>query len=251
MLGEPTPTQADIHFRLFGIPVRIHPLFWLVTALLGANSAGVRELFTWIAAVFVVILIHEIGHALVIQAYGCHPWIVLYGLGGITAHDPAENYRSKAATPLGQITISLAGPFSGFLLAAILVAALYLAGFKKDVYFLPIIDGWKSNLQPIWLEPTLLAMLVNRIFFVSVFWGLVNLLPIYHLDGGQIAREILHYFNPQSGISQSLMLSIVIAILFAIYGLFQLQSWFVCLFFGFLAYESFTAFQAYSQGGRW
>ena len=35
MLGEPARTQYDLHFRLAGIPVRVHPLFWLVAALLG------------------------------------------------------------------------------------------------------------------------------------------------------------------------------------------------------------------------
>ena len=29
MLAEPNRTPYDLNFRLFGFPVRIHPLFWL------------------------------------------------------------------------------------------------------------------------------------------------------------------------------------------------------------------------------
>ena len=44
MLAEPERTPYDVNFRLFGFPVRIHPLFWLGTALLGASwlDAGVE-----------------------------------------------------------------------------------------------------------------------------------------------------------------------------------------------------------------
>ena len=130
MLGEPGPTQGDIHFKLLGMPIRIHPLFWLVAVILGANSGGVIEVLIWVAAVLVSILIHELGHALVIRAFGFHPWIVLYGMGGLTIHDPAENYNSKANTPLGQISISIAGPLAGFLLAAVLLGSALFGGIS-------------------------------------------------------------------------------------------------------------------------
>ena len=39
MLGMPTPTPFDLHFRLLGIPVRVHPLFWLVGAAILALTA--------------------------------------------------------------------------------------------------------------------------------------------------------------------------------------------------------------------
>jgi stage IV sporulation protein FB len=247
MLGEPAPTQGDIHFRLFGIHIRIHPLFWLVAVILGANSSrGVTELLLWVAAVLISIMIHELGHALVIMAYGFHPWIVLVAMGGITCHEPSENNRSKANTPLGQISISFAGPAAGFALAGILIAAIYLAGHSENLLFiLPF------HILPFWLEATRVAELVNNIFFISVFWGLVNLMPIYPLDGGQIVREILLYMNPRDGISQSLILSILTAGLVAVFGLLRLHDWFLAMFFGYLAYESFVTLQSYSRGGRW
>jgi stage IV sporulation protein FB len=247
MLGEPPPSQGDIHFGLFGIPIRIHPLFWLITLVLGANSSGVPEVMMWIVAAFVAILIHELGHGLMVKAYGFHPWIVLYGMGGVTCHDPSERYSSKANMPLGQISISIAGPAAGFLLAAALVILLFAAGHRDEVQFARIFYVIPF---PIWLKGTLIGELTNNIFFISVFWGLLNLLPIYPLDGGQISREIMLFLNIKDGIRLSLMLSIVTAVLIAAFGLIQLRSMLMAFFFAYMAYENFMMMQAYSHGGR-
>jgi stage IV sporulation protein FB len=259
MFGEPAPTQGDIHFRLLGLPIRIHPFFWLVAAILGANSGGALEVLIWVVAVLISILIHELGHALVIKAFGLHPWIVLYGMGGLTIRDPAESYNSKANTPLGQISISLAGPMAGFILAAVLLGVLYVVGFGQEIGY-----GWPLKLQPFWMDAANMtvsnsgkimfsrrAELVNDIFFICTFWGLVNLLPIYPLDGGHIVREILLYFNPQQGVQQSLILSIFTAVLVAAFGLVKLNDYYMAAFFAFMAYESFVALQAILHGGRW
>ena len=38
-LQEPSRTEGDLNFRLFGIPVRIHPFFWVIMLLLGPRRA--------------------------------------------------------------------------------------------------------------------------------------------------------------------------------------------------------------------
>ncbi len=48
-----------------------------------------------------------------------------------------------------------------------------------------------------------------------------NLLPVYPLDGGQIAREILLKFSPAYGIRQSLVLSMSVAVVLAVVGAVQ------------------------------
>ena len=113
LLGEPPRTQADLNFSLLGIPVRVHPLFWLVALLLGRNLGDAGSVLSWIVAVFLSILIHELGHAAVMRAYGFHPWITLYGFGGLASYDHGNAYRSKGSQPLGQILICLAGPAAG------------------------------------------------------------------------------------------------------------------------------------------
>ena len=43
-----------------------------------------------------------------------------------------------------------------------------------------------------------------------MIWGLLNLLPMYPLDGGQIAQQIFVLANPQDAIRQSLILSVIV-----------------------------------------
>jgi stage IV sporulation protein FB len=89
-----------------------------------------------------------------------------------------------------------------------------------------------------------------KVLIFCIFWGVMNLLPIYPLDGGQIAREVLLVVNPRDGIRQSLLLSIFTAAGFAVIGLVQWKSWVVGILFGYLAFTSYTALQAYRGRGR-
>ena len=58
-------------------------------------------------------------------------------------------------------------------------------------------------------------------------WGLINLLPIYPLDGGQISRELFTLRESANGIIQSLQLSAGAAVLVAAYALSEREilSW--------------------------
>jgi membrane-associated protease RseP (regulator of RpoE activity) len=92
-----------------------------------------------------------------------------------------------------------------------------------------------------------LASVLNGIFFVSVVWGMVNLLPIYPLDGGQISREVFLKLNPREGIRESLCLSIVAAVAMAMIGFVAWNhNWYVVALFGYLAYAGYATLQAYS-----
>jgi hypothetical protein len=139
LIGEPAPTQADVHFRLAGVPVRVHPYFWIVTLIMGmggfrAGKADPVESLVWVAIVFVSILVHEMGHATMQRIYGGHPWITLYGLGGLASCNDCDR------SPLRQIIILLAGPCAGFLLAAFVVAVLMARGHYEFVLdWIPII----------------------------------------------------------------------------------------------------------------
>ena len=123
LLQEPDRTQADLNFSLFGIPIRIHPMFWAIAALLGLNACDrdLSLLLIWVVAVFFSILLHELGHAVVIRWFGNRPWITLYAFGGLTSHDPRRSLRPGGTNTWGQILISFAGPGVGFLLVAVLL----------------------------------------------------------------------------------------------------------------------------------
>ncbi len=64
-------TQFDLKFRLLGVPVRVHPFFWVVSAVMGWRTNNLPAVLLWVGCVFVSILVHEFGHALTFQ---CIPW---------------------------------------------------------------------------------------------------------------------------------------------------------------------------------
>ena len=248
LLGEPSPTQGDLHFRLLGIPVRVHPFFWVTTVFLGMGikKADPKEILVWVAVVLVSILVHEFGHATMQRWFGGHPRVTLYGLGGLAACDDCDR------TPMRQIVILLAGPGAGFLLAGIVVAVLkalgHFDGFALD--WMPI--RWTPFDLPYYFENKRLALpdlVIWDLLVVNIMWGLINLLPVYPLDGGQLSRELFTLGNPRAGIIQSLQLSAGVAVLVAIYAISK-GSIYTCAMFGILAYNNFQTLQAYRNQWR-
>ncbi len=246
IFGEPERTQGDLNFVLFGIPVRVHPFFWLVGLLLGLHNPTAGAMIVWIAALFLSVLVHELGHAAVMRSYGFYPSIVLYGMGGLAMYGPGQTYGARRPGVGGQILISAAGPLAGFLLAAAVCAVLSLAGqhaeFRPSFVFV-VVTGQIGS--------PYLTLFVEYLLFVSVFWGWINLLPIYPLDGGQIAREIVVRLYPQDGLRLSLVISAVVAGVVAALGLVQWRDVWVAVFFAYLAVNSFAMLSAYSGRGGW
>ncbi len=257
LLSEPAPSQGDLHFEIGDIPVRIHPFFWvtgLITGLAGAQGEP-RQVLLWIAVVFVSILIHELGHALLQRYYGERPRIVLYSFGGLAI-------GSGSRGPLEQILISLAGPGAGFLLAGLLLGLMALSGVQ--IGFVP---AWSEAeitspslnllLGRLWFDGISNwwgARAIHMLLYVNLLWGLVNLLPIYPLDGGRVSREVFTMASPpRQGIVQSLWLSIICAVGLGLAIAIKLGPsaaalWTLALF-GYLAYSNYQTLEAYTGRG--
>ncbi|QDU54699.1 site-2 protease family protein [Aeoliella mucimassa] len=259
MLNEPPPSPADLHFRIAGIPVRIHPFFWLVGLFLGLGGNNRDPLFavSWIVVLFVSILIHELGHAFMQRRFGGWPRIVLHGFGGLAICGDCDR------SPRSQILISFAGPVAGFLFAAVVIGFVLL--MSPAVAFVPLWQatpaGFGETMYPSWLVvgyfwfrpfgSSGVMVAVFQLLQINIVWGLVNLLPIYPLDGGQIAREVLTLGrNTQYGLELSMKISIGAAIAMAVVGLAFFHSFFIAVMFGFLAYNNFQLWQAYTGRGN-
>jgi hypothetical protein len=111
VLTEPQPTALDLSFRLFGFPVRVHPLFWVSTLLLGNSTIHGSEhplagLTVWVWVTFVSILVHELGHAFAFRWSGAEARIWLHWFGGLAVSP------NRPESPRRSIVISLAGPSS-------------------------------------------------------------------------------------------------------------------------------------------
>src|SRR5262245_18514315 len=106
----------------------------------GITDGLPADMLIWVFAVFLSIIVHEMGHAVFIRAYGGRPWIVLYGMGGLAC-------GGRRGGPGEQIQISAAGPGAGFMLAAIILLVTSLVGYRVS---LPVGDGHYAFNLPFW-----------------------------------------------------------------------------------------------------
>jgi Zn-dependent protease len=250
LLGEPQPTAFDLRFSLFGFPIRVSVWFWLAALLLGqgAASTGPRGILTWMLAVLLSILIHELGHAAAFRRCGISSHIVLYHFGGLAIPETAAwgGYAATRQNPWQEIFISVSGPAAQLLAACLLILGIRLGGhavpLPSAVLDLLNLGGGEP------LPPNELYLFAVFFLYVSLFWALLNLLPVYPLDGGQIARNLFLLFGGHRAIEHSLLLSIATGGFIALYG-FRRGQPFLGLMFALLAYSSYQAWQAY--GGGW
>jgi stage IV sporulation protein FB len=214
------PTRFDLNFRLFNIPIRIQPWFWAISALLGLSN-NVLNVLIWVLVVLISVIVHELGHALTMRAFGQGASIMLYGGGGLAIPENVAfgGRQAHVALTLQQsILMLLAGPFAGFALAV-------------------LVYGLSSALGSTLAYP--FSYFVTQMLWVNIAWGLINLLPVYPLDGGQIAQRIFSWFNPRDGMRRALWLSVIVGAGFAAVGLLVLRSTYTGVVFGMLAYQSY------------
>jgi membrane-associated protease RseP (regulator of RpoE activity) len=244
LFQTPPPTRFDLNFSLFGIPVRVHPLFWLIAIIFGSAANTLIGILIWVVAVFISIMIHELGHALAMRRYGQTSHIILHMAGGLTVPESmawGNTYANVAMTPNQQIFISLAGPFAGFLFAGLILMACKLAGGLIQISFLlgfiPLANVFLPN------GGEILNALVTSLLWVNIFWGIINLMPVYPLDGGNVSRYVLIQVDPLGGARTSLWLSVIVGAMIALAGLFLFRSIYMAILFGMLAFQSYQSLQ--------
>ena len=234
MFGQAPETQYDLRFYVFGIFTRVHPLFWLVSMIMGLQAGTSRQAVThlnelliaivWTLCVFISILVHELGHALTIRFFGWPTQIVLYYLGGYAEYTPTWGDSAKRS-----ITISLNGPNAGFLLYGLIEGIWYL-------------------LPPAILQryPALFLTLIFLIH-INLWWGLINLLPVLPLDGGRVCREVCLLFSPRNGHTTSLKIGIATGACVAM-AAFSGQQTYIGVMFALLAFHCFQDLQQHQRG---
>jgi Zn-dependent protease len=212
----------SIKFSLFRIPVRIHLWFWLMALWLWTlnSDQGWPGLLIWVAAVFQGILMHELGHALVGRAFGRQPRIELIALGGLTWWEQRE-----PMSPGRSLIVSAAGPAVGIFIGS-------LALVLMDALRVP--------------DPSLARYAFRSLIFVNLGWGLLNLLPVLPLDGGNIVASVMELLAPTRGRLLACYVSFgVIGLLFVVTVAFKQYPATILLFL--LAFSTYQAFRIERQ----
>jgi Zn-dependent protease len=204
-----------------------------------------------IAIFFLSILVHELGHAIAFRRYGYDCDIVLYMMGGLAI--PRQGgwraARGRSLTPPRHIVVAFAGPLFGFLLAGVLAAVLY--GMGGSIVL--ISDGALPVLIPRIANTPMAGSQAAFLFFyvglwINVFWSVINLMPVFPLDGGQIARQLFIMSDPWQGVRKSLMLAIVAAGLIGFWALSR-DDRFMGIMFIYLGVMNYLELQQTGAGG--
>jgi membrane-associated protease RseP (regulator of RpoE activity) len=201
---------------------------------------------------FLSILIHELGHAFAMRWYGMQASIVLYHFGGLAIPDSYGSFGSfgrisRFRRRENQLIISAAGPAAQLALAALVIGVVELAGYGMADMIWPLYHFLPQSDRP----PVPSLVLRATLYFLaapSIYWALLNLVPVYPLDGGQIARELFVMFGRRDALRESLGLSLFCAIGCAVYAYTAGQPMLAILFVS-LAVSSYQLLNMGQFGG--
>jgi Zn-dependent protease len=209
----PTARQGSIRlFRFAGIDLFLHWSWFLVAVFEINNRAGRYSSVAWnvaeYLALFLIVTLHEFGHALACrQVGGKANQIVLWPLGGVAFVDPPPR-------PGATLWSIAAGPLVNVALFPLLFGASILSRLL----------GWAEALPN-------LHVLLQTLWGVDLVLLVFNMLPVYPLDGGQILRSLLWFVL---GRARSLMVAASIGFV-GVAGFVVLALWRQSIWYGAVA----------------
>lgn len=194
------------------IPIRIHLTFLILVVWLAFGATNTKPIFEafFVVMVFVCVLLHELGHALVAQRFGVQTRdITLYPFGGIAT-------LLSQPTPKAELVIALAGP----LVNVVIAGAMF-----------PFISLPTPPLTP----ETPIGM-PERLFMTNVALAVFNLLPALPMDGGRVLRATLNLLKVKNPTLIAARISQAICFVLAIVALvFEQPILFIIAFIIFFA----------------
>jgi Zn-dependent protease len=211
-----------LRFRLGPFPVTLEASFLISAVFLSGLRGTPLQIALWVGVVFVGVLVHELGHAMVGLWLGGKPEIVLQGLGGVTF----PRLRVQPGT-LRQILLSVAGPVFGLLPGAV---------------------AWVAMRQ---LRPeagTLLLEVLDTFMWTSVAWAVLNLMPVLPLDGGHVLQALIGFARGKPSERLTAIVSAVFAVVLGLAAFLLFRNGFVALFFVLMALSNVAQARARPGG---
>ena len=206
-----------IQFSIFGIPVRVQLWFWITMAFIGgglsaSNSLDIILVLVFMFAGFLSIMIHELGHALMIRKYGLPTAITLQAFGGFASYPAGQLDRKQS------FLVTAAGPGLQFAFGLLLLALAQVIEIPEGSLFGPFL---------------------RDLIVVSIIWAVLNCLPIYPMDGGQMLAAVL---GPQKQRYVHLI-SAIVAVVIGVTGYFFLGTILLPIFMALFAWTNWQSFQ--------
>lgn len=169
---------------------------------------------------FASILFHEFGHVVAARMTGgSADEILLWPFGGLAFTQPGDSLRSRLLT-------SAAGPLVNLVLCGLTLKAVLDSPYTASAFHPLEVPG-------VALSGGLLSDVLVLIFAANWIQLLVNLLPVYPLDGGQILRTLLTArWGNQTGIIAYIRVGCVVGLIAMFAGLFFKEAGTAIVFLG-------------------
>ncbi|MNX53384.1 putative zinc metalloprotease Rip3 [compost metagenome] len=168
--------------KIAGIGIYIHWTFSLLIIFIiflnyrtGYNALQSAWSVIFILSVFVTVLLHELGHALMAKKYKIQTKdITLLPIGGLAR---LERLPEK---PTEELLVAFAGPLVNIVLA--FITGLFISLPQTPEEFTAIVSNG-VNADNFFLN----------FFMVNIWLALFNLIPAFPMDGGRVLRALLAF----------------------------------------------------------
>ena len=166
--------------KISGIRIEIHWTFlilivWVIYASLRMNADAAETLWSilLVLAVFLCVVLHELGHALAAKKFDIKTnSITLLPIGGLAQ---MEQIPEK---PKAELIIALAGPAVNLIIAALLYPLTNISTLNDFEELSTRPDG--DNFLP-------------AIMSLNLWLAVFNLIPAFPMDGGRVFRALLSF----------------------------------------------------------
>jgi len=227
-IGSVTGIGIFLHWTFLLLVAAIGAFYYVQSQSLGEAAAGVGL----ILAVFVCVVLHELGHALTARRFGVGTRsITLYPIGGLA------RLQRIPSEPMKEFWIAIGGPAVNLAIAVVLGATL----LALDGSFNPAVlrsPGSHTLASLMWINLALAGF---------------NLLPAFPMDGGRVLRALLATQQDYAKATQTAAnVGQAMAILFGLFGLLSFNP--ILLFIALFVYvgaqqESQQAmYRAFTEG---
>jgi Zn-dependent protease len=197
------------------IQIRLSPFFFVTAFLIGfMGTQTVLQSFIWMAAIFLSIFVHELGHALTAVSFNQSVIIQFTAFGGVTIP-----FGPKLKL-FPEFLMILMGPLFGF---SLFILASFLLSINQ------------------FADPNIVVFL-EALRFINLVWTIINLFPVMPLDGGQLFRIVLEAIFGIKGRRYSVLLGGIFSILIA-FTMMLFRAFIPAIFFFFFAFQNFELFQ--------